>query len=67
MEQGQFTFPEVSVSAEPARVVQFKPRQARGRLNGDGLAARLRGDVERQVAHRRRMLEHLQSQAGGRR
>lgn len=68
MEQGQIVFPEVEVRNEPARperpatVVPFKPRQAKGRLKGDGLAQRLRSDVERQVAHRRRMLAHLQSQ-----
>ena len=67
MEQGQIVFPEVEVINEPGRVerpatiVQFKPRHAKGRLNGDGLAQRLRRDVERQVAHRRRMLAHLQS------
>lgn len=64
MEQGHIFFPEVMVAAEPARVVQFKPRQVKGRLNGDGLAQRLRSDVERQVAHRRRMLAHLQASAG---
>jgi hypothetical protein len=68
MEQGHFLFPEVAETPRQARVVVFQPRAARmsaGRLNGDGLAVRLRHDVERHVAHRRRMLEHLQSQAAG--
>jgi hypothetical protein len=62
MEQAQSLFPE--------NVLQFQPRpegrrsrdSGRGHLDGDGLAHRLRRDVERQVAHRRRMLEHLESQ-----
>lgn len=56
------------MTARPGRVVAFQPRAARlaaGRLRGDGLAQRLRHDVERQVVHRRRMLEHLQAQAVG--
>ena len=68
MEQAHFLFPEVIEAPRPARVVAFQPRAARmaaGRLSGEGLAVRLRHDVERQVAHRRRMLEHLQSQAAG--
>ena len=67
MEQGHFLFPEVSVTPQPGRVVAFQPRGARtaGRLRGDGLAQRLRHDVDRHVAHRRRMLEHLQTQTAG--
>jgi hypothetical protein len=65
MEQGRIIFPELTEAPAQARVVAFRPRQVKGRLNGDGLAHRLRRDVERQVAHRRRMLAHLQAQAGG--
>ena len=65
-------FPELAEPLAPsqtparAQVIRFKPRpsgQARremSRLDGDGLAARLRRDVERQIAHRRRMLGHLE-------
>lgn len=78
MEQAQILFPELAEPAVPAAqsappqapraadVLRFRPRQARAsatRLSGDGLAVRLKHDVERQVAHRRRMLAHLQSQA----
>ena len=68
MEQGHFLFPEDQMTTRPARVVAFQPRAVRmagGRMRGDGLAQRLRHDVERQVAHRRRMLEHLQAQSAG--
>ena len=55
----------------PENIIPFQPRpEARGprstgrrHLDGDGLAERLRRDVERQITHRRRMLEHLESQA----
>lgn len=68
MEQGQILFPELTTPVETrAKVVPFAPRQlkrtATSRLSGDGLAARLRHDVERQLAHRRRMLAHLSSQS----
>lgn len=64
---GQLVFPELeSVPAPAARpnVVPFRPRHAAGRrrasrLDGEGLAVRLREDVQRLVAHRRRMLAHL--------
>jgi len=68
MEQAQILFPEPAFTPEPSRVIPFEPRQSRtgrragdrARLSGDGLAQRLRRDVERQIAHRRRMLAHLQ-------
>ena len=73
---GQLVFPEIDAApaapAVPARgsVIRFTPRPAGSRrrepsrLDGAGLAARLRHDVERMIAHRRRMLAHLQT-AGG--
>lgn len=75
MEQGHMPFPELAqpsaAPAAPARsqVIRFTPRPAgqprreASRLGGDGLAARLRRDVERQIAHRRKMLGHLASLA----
>ena len=76
MEQGQMPFPEIAPALEPSlarpgrrAVIRFEPRPAgrprreAARLDGDGLAARLRQDVERQLAHRRRMLDHLRAQA----
>ena len=70
MEQGHMLFPELTESQPPVRraVIRFTPRpagQARrepSRLDGTGLATRLRRDVERQIAHRRRMLGHLEGQ-----
>jgi hypothetical protein len=70
MEQAQILFPDLP-SPGPSRVVQFQARPSRrtprdapaGRLNGEGLAQRLRSDVQRQLAHRRRMLEHLEAQS----
>lgn len=67
MEQGRILFPDITHSVAPApRVVRFEPRQLRragpSRLSGEGLADRLRHDVERQIAHRRRMLAHLSAQ-----
>ncbi|MEX2272496.1 MAG: hypothetical protein WD690_13565 [Vicinamibacterales bacterium] len=67
MEQAQILFPD--------NIVQFQPRASTPRsreagprhLNGDGLAQRLRRDVERQLAHRRRMLAHLESAQARRR
>lgn len=69
-------FPEIAPTLEPSlpqpgsrAVIRFAPRPAgrprrdTSRLDGDGLAARLRRDVERQLAHRRRMLDHLRAQA----
>ena len=67
---GQLVFPEIDAAPEaPARgaVIRFTPRPAGGRrrepgrLDGTGLASRLRHDVERMIAHRRRMLAHLQT------
>lgn len=74
-------FPELAEPQAPpkaparAQVIRFKPRPASqlrretprevSRLGGDGLAARLRRDVERQIAHRRRMLGHLERQRNG--
>lgn len=72
MEQGHILFPDTPAAPErPARIVPFPPRASRrpresaGRLSGEGLAQRLRHDVERQIAHRRRMLAHLQSSEHG--
>jgi len=70
MEQGHMLFPELAAPQPPVRreVIRFTPRpagQARrepSRLDGTGLATRLRRDVERQIAHRRRMLGHLERQ-----
>jgi hypothetical protein len=75
MEQGQMPFPEIAPTLESSLprtgrrpVIRFEPRPAgrprreASRLEGDGLAARLRQDVERQLAHRRRMLDHLRAQ-----
>lgn len=69
MEQGHILFPDTpAVQERPTRVVPFQPRASRrpresaGRLSGEGLAQRLRHDVERQIAHRRRMLAHLEAQ-----
>jgi hypothetical protein len=62
--------PVPGAPAPPASVIRFKPRPAatrrpeRGRLDGAGLASRLKSDVERMVAHRRRMLSHLMKQSG---
>ncbi len=61
-------FPELAEPQPPVRreVIRFTPRAAvhlrrePSRLDGNGLANRLRRDVERQLAHRRRMLAHLQ-------
>ena len=71
MEQAQILFPElIPAGAGPSRVVPFQPRPSRriprdgSRLGGEGLAQRLRRDVERQIAHRRRMLAHLEAQSG---
>ena len=67
---GQLVFPEITAEpAGPARgaVIPFTPRPAGSRrrepsrLDGAGLATRLRHDVERMVAHRRRMLAHCQT------
>lgn len=70
MDQAQILFPEPAFTPAASRVVPFQPREPRrarerrdSRLSGDGLAERLRSDVERQIAHRRRMLAHLQTQA----
>lgn len=68
---GQLVFPEIAAEPEvagvPGRgaVIPFTPRPAGrrrrepSRLDGAGLATRLRHDVERVIAHRRRMLDHL--------
>ena len=70
---GQLVFPEIDSAPEPlarGAVIPFTPRPAGSRrrepsrLDGTGLASRLRHDVERMIAHRRRMLAHLQA-AGG--
>jgi hypothetical protein len=70
---GQLVFPEIDAAPEPparGAVIPFTPRPAGSRrrepsrLDGAGLASRLRHDVERMTAHRRRMLAHLQT-AGG--
>ena len=61
MEQAHFLFPDTVVQFSSARRSGRTARSG-GRLSGDGLADRLRHDVERHIAHRRRMLEHLQSQ-----
>lgn len=53
----------------PENILPFQPRPeprrprdiSRLHLDGEGLAQRLRRDVERQIAHRRRMLAHLES------
>ena len=75
MEQGHMLFPELAEptaapqAAARAQVIRFKPRPAgqprreTSRLDGDGLAARLRRDVERQLAHRRKMLGYLEERA----
>jgi hypothetical protein len=63
MEQPQMLFPENIIPFQP-RPEPRRPRDtSRRHLDGDGLAQRLRRDVERQIAHRRRMLAHLESQA----
>ena len=70
---GQLVFPEIDAAPAPSArgaVIPFTPRPAGSRrrepsrLDGAGLASRLRHDVERMTAHRRRMLAHLQT-AGG--
>lgn len=72
---GQLVFPEIDAAPNVpdvprGAVIRFTPRPAGSRrreptrLDGAGLAARLRHDVERMIAHRRRMLAHLQT-AGG--
>lgn len=70
---GQLVFPEIDAApGAPARgaVIPFTPRAAGSRrrepsrLDGAGLASRLRHDVERMTAHRRRMLAHLQTPGG---
>jgi len=62
MEQAQSLFPENILQFQP-RPEGRRPRDAsRGHLDGEGLAQRLRCDVERQIAHRRRMLGHLERQ-----
>ena len=64
MEQAQIQFPDNIITFTP-RPEGRRPRETgRGHLDGDGLAQRLRRDVERQVAHRRRMLKHLEAQTG---
>ncbi|HUF23155.1 MAG TPA: hypothetical protein VMN81_03425 [Vicinamibacterales bacterium] len=69
MEQAHILFPDLPSEPVAARVVQFQPRQAARavrdprRLSGDGLAQRLRRDVQRQIDHRRRMLAHLEAQS----
>lgn len=67
-------FPELAEPRAPhqapprGQVIRFKPRPSgqprreASRLDGEGLAARLRRDVERQLAHRRRMLGYLEEQ-----
>ena len=68
---GQLVFPEIDAppAPVPASVIRFTPRPAGtrrrepSRLDGAGLAVRLRHDVERMVAHRRRMLSHLMTQS----
>jgi hypothetical protein len=77
MEQGHMLFPELATPPAPAAppdpparrdVIRFMPRPSGyarrepSRLDGTGLANRLRRDVERQIAHRRRMLGHLEGQ-----
>jgi len=65
MEQGRILFPDITHAESTGRVVRFEPRplgRQSSRLSGKGLADRLRRDVERQIAHRRRMLAHLSSQ-----
>jgi len=69
---GQLPFPELA--SAPARtgrpkVITFAPRPAArrrqaSRLDGEGLAERLQHDVQRLVAHRRRMLAHLRGTVG---
>ena len=70
--EGQLVFPEINAAPEsPAgrAVIPFTPRPAgtrrrvASRLDGTGLASRLRHDVERMIAHRRRMLSHLATQS----
>ena len=59
----------VTPSQVRREVIRFTPRPSGyarrepSRLDGNGLANRLRRDVERQLAHRRRMLGHLEGQA----
>jgi hypothetical protein len=69
MEQAQILFPDLPPEPPAARVIPFQPRRAGRatheprRLSGDGLAQRLRRDVQRQIDHRRRMLAHLEAQS----
>jgi hypothetical protein len=77
MSHGPMLFPELAEPKAPpqqaprAQVIRFTPRPAgqprreASRLDGDGLALRLRRDVERQLAHRRRMLGYLEEQRNG--
>lgn len=61
MEQTQTLFPDNIIAFQP-RPDRSRPRESgRRHLDGDGLAQRLRCDVERHIAHRRRMLAHLYS------
>ena len=70
MDHGHMLFPELAEPQPPVRrdVIRFTPRPAgyarreTSRLDGTGLANRLRRDVERQLAHRRRMLGFLEKQ-----
>ena len=69
MSHEHMLFPELADPQPPVRreVIRFTPRPASqrrepSRLDGNGLANRLRRDVERQLAHRRRMLGFLEQQ-----
>ena len=62
MEQAQSLFPENIIPFQPRPEARRVRDAGRGHLDGQGLAQRLRRDVERQIAHRRRMLDHLESQ-----
>lgn len=59
MEQAQILFPDNIITFQPRPAASRRPREA-ARLDGEGLAQRLRHDVERHLAHRRRMLAHLE-------
>ena len=64
MEQAQILFPDNIITFQP-RPEGRRPREnGRGHLDGDGLAQRLRRDVERHIEHRRKMLKHLEAQTG---
>ncbi|MDQ3071160.1 MAG: hypothetical protein M3R55_15700 [Acidobacteriota bacterium] len=63
MEQPQILFPDTVIPFQPRRERRPAGEGRKSRLEGEGLADRLRHDVQRQIAHRRRMLAHLSASA----